>query len=275
MDLAALALGAALAFAPVGAEAGVPPKVAAADAPVVMLLGVYHFANPGRDVVNIAADDVLSERRQGEIVALNEALARFAPTVVAVEETSLTAALDSPTFAEWRAGGRRQSRNERDQIGFRLADQTGARVVAVDVEAPLPFGPLMQAAEATAPDVLARVMSTVQADADATSQALEHGGIADALAVLNSPESLRRSETLYYIPLAVSPDGGATLPGVDVASAWYERNLRICARLLSVAKPGERVLVIYGSSHLPQLAQCLSAAGARLEDPIPYLSAAR
>lgn len=276
MGLATLALGLGLTFAPLqGAVADLPSNADAAEAPVVMLLGVYHFDNPGLDVVNIAADDVLSERRQGEIGVLNQAVARFAPTIVAVEETAASVALDSPTFAAWREGGRRDSRNERDQLGFRLADMTGARVVAVDVEAPLPFGPLMQAAEATAPDVLARVMATVQADADAASRALQTGTISDALKVLNGPDSLKRSEALYYIPLAVSPDGGATLPGVAVASAWYERNLRICARLLSVAKPGERVLVIYGSSHLPLLRQCLSAAGARLEDPIPYLPAAR
>ena len=244
------------------------------DAPVVMLLGVYHFANPGLDVVNIQADDVSSPERQAEIKAINDQLVMFRPTVVAVEEVASSASLDSPTFAAWQAG-QRDSRGERDQIGFRVARQSEARIASVDVDMPLPFGPLMQAAGNAAPDVLARVMSTVQEDATATSTALAAGSIADALIVLNSPEALSRASSLYYIPLGVTSDQGETLPGVELAKIWYERNLRICVNLMALAKPGERVLVIYGSSHIPQLAQCLSEAGIRLEDPLPYLVAAR
>lgn len=245
------------------------------DAPVVMLLGVYHFANPGRDVVNIEADDVSSPKRQAEINAINDQLATFRPTVVAVEEVPASASLDSPTFSAWQAGQRHDSRGERDQIGFRVAHHTGARIASVDVDMPLPFGPLMQAAETTAPAVLARVMSTVQEDATATSTALAAGSIADALMVLNSPAALRRASSLYYIPLGVTSDHGETLPGVELARIWYERNLRICVNLMALARPGERVLVIYGSSHIPQLAQCLSEAGIGLEDPLPYLQSAR
>lgn len=244
------------------------------DAPIVMLLGVYHFANPGGDVVNIDADDVNSPERQAEINAINDQLALFRPTVVAVEEVPASGSLESPTFPAWKAGQRNDSRGERDQIGFRVAHQAGARIASVDVDMPLPFGPLMQAAGTSAPDLLAQVMSTVQEDATATSAALEAGSIADALMVLNSPAALRRASSLYYIPLGVTADEGETLPGVELATIWYERNLRICVNLMALAKPGERVLVIYGSSHVPQLAQCLSEAGIRLEDPIPYLTSA-
>lgn len=241
-------------------------------APVVMLVGVYHFANPGLDVVNIEADDVRSSERQREIAALTERLAQFRPTAIAVEEVSSSPDFASPTFSAWQAGQRSDSRNERDQIAFRLAKQTGARVAAVDVDMPLNFGPLIEAAQIEAPGVLARVMSTVQVDADATSSALKSGTISDALAALNSADALGRGESLYYIPLAASPDGGATLPGVEIAATWYERNLRICAKLMALAEPGQRILVIYGASHVPQLAQCLAGAGIRLDSPLPYLT---
>lgn len=35
----------------------------------VLVLGVYHMANPGRDIFNLQADDVLVPKRQAEITS--------------------------------------------------------------------------------------------------------------------------------------------------------------------------------------------------------------
>lgn len=248
---------------------------APAEPPVVMLIGVYHFDNPGRDVVNLQSDDVRAPARQAEIIALTDQFARFAPTVVAIEETSEDAALTSRLWADYRAGRRPDSRNERDQLGFRLAERLQARVIAIDFDQPLPFGPLMQAAQATAPELHARLMAEAQGIAEGVNGALANGTVADALLTLNTPEGRSRNDALYYLPMAVTADQGRTFPGVDVAAAWYERNMQICARLLTALQPGEKAIVFYGAGHIPQLAQCLARVGVRLEDPVPYLSAAR
>ena len=57
------------------------------DAVQVMVLGTYHFANPGQDVVNAEADDMLAPGRQAELEALTRQLAAFHPTAIAVETT--------------------------------------------------------------------------------------------------------------------------------------------------------------------------------------------
>ncbi|HMD14866.1 MAG TPA: hypothetical protein VKI62_09590, partial [Bacteroidota bacterium] len=38
----------------------------------VMVLGVYHMSNPGHDIYNMKADDVLAPKRQTEIAQLIE-----------------------------------------------------------------------------------------------------------------------------------------------------------------------------------------------------------
>jgi hypothetical protein len=53
--------------------------------PDVLVLGVWHMANPGGHVVNVEADDVLSPRRQSEIAEVMTVLGRFQPTKIAVE----------------------------------------------------------------------------------------------------------------------------------------------------------------------------------------------
>src|ERR1700688_4990874 len=51
----------------------------------VLVLGTFHMANPGRDMFNVQADDILAPKRQAEIAAFVEALKAFRPTKIAVE----------------------------------------------------------------------------------------------------------------------------------------------------------------------------------------------
>src|SRR5262245_63040069 len=51
----------------------------------VMILGTYHFANPGLDYVKSDLDDHLSEKRQKQIAEVVELLAKFKPTKIAIE----------------------------------------------------------------------------------------------------------------------------------------------------------------------------------------------
>jgi len=57
----------------------------------VMVLGTYHMDNPGLDLHNARADDVLTPRRQAELAAVAEALAAFKPTVIAIERVTARA----------------------------------------------------------------------------------------------------------------------------------------------------------------------------------------
>src|SRR2546428_9833765 len=53
----------------------------------VLVLGVYHMANPGHDIFNMQADD-LAPKRQEEIAELAAVLEKFKPTKIAVEHDS-------------------------------------------------------------------------------------------------------------------------------------------------------------------------------------------
>ena len=53
------------------------------------------------------------------------------------------------------------------------------------------------------------------------------------------------------------------------------RNARICARILHVAEPGDRILVLYGVGHVHWLRDCLGTLpDVALIHPAPYLEAA-
>jgi hypothetical protein len=72
-----------LAAGPALAEPDAPP------APIqVMIVGSYHFDNPGLDLNNARIAPVTTPEKQAELAAMAERLARFNPTVVAVERVA-------------------------------------------------------------------------------------------------------------------------------------------------------------------------------------------
>src|ERR1700733_10223559 len=88
------------------------PLSTMADSPkpvTVIVVGTFHMANPGRDMHNVVADDMLSESRQKQIPAVAAGLERFKPTVVAVEWDPGST---TEPYAKYRAGTLNPSRNE-------------------------------------------------------------------------------------------------------------------------------------------------------------------
>lgn len=85
-----------------------------------MVLGTYHMASPGQDVVNMKVDNVLAEKRQRELAVLTEQLAKFKPTKVAVEAPR-TGTVFTSRYTNWLQGTYTLGTNEIEQVGFRLA----------------------------------------------------------------------------------------------------------------------------------------------------------
>ncbi|PWT83247.1 MAG: hypothetical protein C5B44_00860, partial [Acidobacteria bacterium] len=136
-------------LAPTGQPAQSPAeRPAAATGAEVLVLGTYHMANPGHDIFNMQADDVLKPKRQAEIAQLIEVLKTFQPTKIAIESNPLG---DRPKqYADYLAGKRELARNEIDQIGFRLAKELGHKTVyPVDADGDFPYQRLVNYAKAS------------------------------------------------------------------------------------------------------------------------------
>jgi hypothetical protein len=115
----------------------------------VLVVGVYHMANPGRDIFNTRADDVLAPKRQAEMTQLVEVLKRFRPTKVAVEADAWSDRVPK-AYAEYVAGKHELTRNEIEQVGFRLARELGHKTVyPVDADGEFPYPRLVNYARAS------------------------------------------------------------------------------------------------------------------------------
>ena len=250
-----------------------PECVEADDRVAVLLLGSYHMSNPGADRFNLEADDVLSPGRQEEMLRVVERLSSFAPTRVAIE-SPWGDTVSTARYRAYLAGEKELSRQEEEQIGFRLAAAMDHETVyPVDVRIGLPDERLASVLEA-APE-LGQYMAGLEEYGEwamaTMAEWLTEGSVGEMLYRMNTPEAIAWADRGYlefFLPLVVDDDYG----GAEFVAAWYERNLKIFSNLHRISEPGDRVLVIYGAGHIPHLRYFVTLSPYFcLEDPLPYL----
>jgi hypothetical protein len=246
-----------------------PARALAAEPVQVMIVGMFHMNNPGRDMHNVHADDVLAPARQAEIARIDQALLPFAPTLVAVEWPSDIA---NQRYGEYLKGTLKPSRDESVQLGFRLARSAGlTHVEGIDADGDFPYEAVDAYAKAHAMEgLLATANTDVQAMVDKENALLAHDGIAAALRYLNAPSRITGDNGFYRTMLKVG--GGSEQPGAELLTQWYHRNFVICANLVQRIKPGDRAVVFYGAGHGFPLRQCISEMpGFKLVEANDYL----
>jgi hypothetical protein len=249
--------------------AAVPSFASAASDVQVMIVGDFHMSNPGRDMHNAHADDMTAPKRQAEIKDVTDALAKFKPTLIAVE---WPAEIVDQRYPKYLDGTLKPSTNEVVQLGFRLAKTAGLKSVAgIDVDGEFPYEPVETYAKAHGgSNILTKANADIEKFVKEQSTKLASGSVGDVLRFLNEPALIKDGNAFYRSTLWIG--NGTEQPGADLLTQWYRRNFLICANLVQRAKPGDRVVVFYGSGHSFLLRQCVSEMpGYRLIEANDYL----
>lgn len=269
--------GAIVAFLTMRVSVAAPPGQAAGATIEVAVLGSFHFDSPGLDLANVQVDDVLAPQRQAEIGEVLDRLERYAPTRILVEARKrVPGTAFSANYRRFLRGELPADRSEVVQIGFRLAQRLRhEEVFAVDVEGDFPFEPVTAWAEkAGRSGEVAAWIAAVQAQVAGISAQLKTQRIGQVLRSLNDPHSIRADHGRYLDLLRFG--AGDEQPGARLVDGWYARNLAICARIVQAARPGDRLLVIYGAGHAYLLRHCLGGVpGMQLIDVNDILRAGR
>jgi hypothetical protein len=158
------------------------------------------------------------------------------------------------------------------QLGFRLAARMNlADFHGIDVDGDFPYDAVDAYAKAHGETaVLDTANAQIAAFVQQQQDLLAHGTVASTLRFLNDPALIAHGNDFYRTMLRVG--GGTEQPGADLLTAWYRRNFLICANLVQMARPGDRIVVFYGSGHAFLLRQCVSETpGFELVEPNDYL----
>ena len=244
--------------------------------PALLILGTYHMGTPGNNVVNGKVDDVTSPERQKQIVKLIEKLEKFKPTKIVVECDLEADAKNQENYERYLAGNYQLSRNETNQIGYRLAKEVGLKkVYCVDWsdfwDDPNILYEKYAAKDAEMDSFLKGVYRNLKSDSDAEHEKLFTLPVIDQLILINQPARMERDHRVYFNLMRIGR--GKDYIGANYVSWWYRRNLTILNNIIRLTdSPNDRVLVVYGAGHLKLLTQFAKESDFyNVESPLKYL----
>jgi hypothetical protein len=257
--------------------AAVPVAPERGDTVEVMVLGTWHMGNPGADIVNIRSDDVLAPARQAELAELSARLAAFQPTAIMVETESPRADLLDTGYLEYSPPTLSEVRDETVQVAYRLAGELGlTRVYGVDTRSGeidfFPFDKVQEFEAANGLDITGPMIAQVQASVAEFNASQATHTISELYALENDPAKLAREHADFYYGLFALGDA-ASQPGAQLNYGWYARNAVTFNKIAAVSKPGDRVIILFGSGHAYWLRHFAETApGFTLVEPAAYLT---
>jgi hypothetical protein len=226
----------------------------------VLLLGVFHFEYYNADshkTDSINQIDILASARQKEILKIVNAISKFKPTIICLE-SSYDSLLNNK-YSDYLSGKYTLSKDEIDQLGYRIAEKSGIKkVFGVDAKSWFRdnlkkdntlehFWDEQYYLDTLEMNHWSGKYTNWLKYLDSISTKLS---LKEYLKLLNQPKVLDYTLGQYLVEMKTSNHNGPDFVTLD----WYNRNLRIFNNILKT-NPTEtdRILVIFGSGHIPVL----------------------
>lgn len=233
----------------------------------VLLIGTFHFNNPGADIVKVKTFDVMTPKVQAELETMTDKINLYQPDKIFVEwpwnEQSDLDAL----YAQYLGGKYEEyvttkyiKPSQRDfylknEI-FQLAFRAGKKLKLTEIHAidfkktDFPYDSVMKAMTAARQEKLLKdidaLMKSYQAN---TNKKLETYTLTQLLLDHNKPESRALDNSLYLTLLNRAGSADAFV-GPFLVSEWYRRNLYMYSLVQKLTEAqDDKVMVLAGSSH--------------------------
>ena len=217
----------------------------------VLLLGSFHFDNPGLDVAKFENANILSPGRQAEVLEVVEKIKQFRPDKIFIEMPAEQQQWLDSNFNKYKAGELKLGASETHQIAYRVAKELNhAGLYAVDyTEANFPFDSLMKSATAAKQfEFLGMIKQTIEAVEKEFNESLKTKTVKEILLHHNSPAYMQMAVGMYYEFLIAGEKGNHV--GSYLTSEWWRRNMVIYENVLKrLDGKEERILILFGSGH--------------------------
>ncbi len=231
----------------------------------VLVVGTFHFDYPNLDALKIEERDqidVLSEQRQKEMQVLLDYLKKFKPTKIGIEAHNHRFTED---LRSYQAGKLKLGRDERHQLGVRLADELNLDTLyAIDA------GSMTNDIGELIPDYMNQLWEDYDWKSDDLIDSLKRNwfnyqtNLMKEISLLNYLKYINTEEShqFGYGNYLTGDFRLGEFRGADVLSSyWYNRNLRIFRKIQDITESKEeRILLIFGNGHAALLRQFLSCS---------------
>lgn len=228
----------------------------------VLTLGSFHFNFPNMDVAKTEEDDkidVLDPQYQKEIEIIVSKLEKFKPTKIVIERRPELQKKYDSLYSSYLNGTHTLSRDEEQQIGFRLAKRLGLKKLYCTDAWGEDYEDVKKVVDGNDTIAKGKFMDYFYNHPDSTLNSYRNEiplfkteGILAELKRMNSEQFVKNGLGDYLIGIFKYETKNNNQFGVDfITGWWFNRNLRIFRNIQRIdSTPQDRVLVIYGAGHM-------------------------
>lgn len=231
----------------------------------ILVVGTYHFNNPGLDVAKYKVLDIMEEKPQRQLEEITSAIAKFKPAKIFTEwELKDQLALDTlynkyseGVYFDYVAKKYPQRKfythNEIVQLAFRAAKKLNhKKVYAMDYqETSFDFDSVMKFTDTLRlPNFKKEILEDIKNIETKSNALFAKNDLIQCLYYYNSDE-LRKMDIPWYVGKINDSDKLGSYVGAYLASEWYRRNLYMLANIQKQTESSDnRIMVLAGASHV-------------------------
>ena len=232
----------------------------------VLLVGTFHFDNPGADAVKVKSVDILSVDSQKQLDAIAEKIGEFHPTKIFIEWNYKDQNTLDTLYQLYKAGKYDAYINEKYkekstqdfykkselfQLGFRAAKKAGLdSISAFDYKMGLPFDTVMNVIQSAGQKTLMtdinNSMAKMAQDFNTKASKLN---LLELIEDANTPQS-RLENNGVYVRLLNRAGLQDNFAGADAVATWYKRNLYMYSLVQKKISPkDDHIMLLIGAGH--------------------------
>ncbi len=231
----------------------------------ILVIGTYHFNNPGMDVAKYKVLDIMGEKPQKQLDEISNAIAKFKPTKIFTEwELKDQLKLDT-LFNKYQDGTyfeyvnkkypkrKFYTNSEIVQLAFRAAKKINhKKVYAIDYrETSFDYDSVMKFIDTNRlPNFKKEIEDETKLVETESNKIFATNDLVKCLLYFNS-ETYRKTDIPWYVGKINDSDKLGTYVGAFLASEWYRRNLYMLANIQKqTLESDNRIMVLAGASHI-------------------------
>ncbi|MFC0779858.1 DUF5694 domain-containing protein [Flavobacterium sp. HJSW_4] len=217
----------------------------------ILLVGTFHYANPGLDVAQLNSFNIMSEKSQKELEIMSDKIKKFGPDKIFVEwEFNEQADLDK--FYNKNADSLfKTNKNEITQLALRTAKKLNhKKLYGMNLYTSFPYDSLMMSMEkANQQDLLKRNSEWKKRNEKDHNERITKSSLQELMLHYNKKETENKN-IQWYLEVANRAGNPDDFIGASLVSNWYKRNLYMYSLIQKLTESTDnKIMVLVGAGH--------------------------
>ncbi len=223
----------------------------------ILLIGTFHFANPGNDIAKTKTFNVMSEKSQKELETISDKIKKFGPDKIFVEwkftkQTELDKFYNKNTDSLFK-----KDANEITQLALRTAKKLNhKKLYGIDYRNRFSYDSLMismdKANQKNLKERTAELMKKFEND---QNERISRSTLTELILYYNENEA-DKDNLQWYFEVANRTGNSDDFTGASLVANWYKRNLYMYSLVQKLTESkDDKIMVLVGAGHAAMFRQ--------------------